>query len=98
MLAHQIVQTLFELSTFKASTTDLRACKETSWAVEFSVFTIVVDVLLSVLWLPTLGARGLLRVNSVGQSMQATVLFFVQRLLCRVELRTPSFYGLKFAV
>jgi putative peptidoglycan lipid II flippase len=47
------------------------ACKETAWTVAISVFTVVVNVLLSVLWLPWLGARGLLLANSLSQTMQA---------------------------
>lgn len=51
------------------------ACKETRWTVGISVFTVVVNVLLSLAWLPSLGARGLLLANSVSQSMQAVLLF-----------------------
>ncbi|HEY5258944.1 MAG TPA: murein biosynthesis integral membrane protein MurJ [Candidatus Baltobacteraceae bacterium] len=58
------------------------ACKQTSWTVAISVFSVLVNVLLSVLWLPTLGARGLLLANSVSQSIQAVMLFvLVWRLL-----------------
>ncbi len=99
VLAHPIVQTLFERGSFKASATDLCAgllpyaaigllamaanvvltrcafaCKETSWTVAISVFTVVVNVLLCIMWLPTLGARGLLLANSLSQSMQAVLL------------------------
>jgi putative peptidoglycan lipid II flippase len=65
------------------------ACKETSWTVGISVFTVVVNVLLSVLWLPTLGARGLLLANSISQSMQAIMLLIlVRRLVHRLDWRT----------
>jgi putative peptidoglycan lipid II flippase len=99
VLAHPIVQTLFERGSFKSSATDLCAgllpfaaiglvalaanvvltrcafaCKETSWPVAISVFTVVVNVLLSITWLPTLGARGLLLANSLSQTMQAVLL------------------------
>ncbi len=51
------------------------ACNETGWTVAISVFTVVVNVLLSLLWLQPLGARGLLLANSVSQTMQAVMLF-----------------------
>ncbi len=41
------------------------ACRETLWPVTISVVTVVVNVLLSLVWLPSLGARGLLLANSV---------------------------------
>lgn len=100
VLAHPIVQTLFERGTFQASATDLCAgllpfaavglmalaanvvltrccfaCKQTSWTVAISVFAVVINVLLSLAWLPSLGARGLLLANSVSQSIQAVLLF-----------------------
>ncbi len=124
VLAHPIVQTLFERGTFKSTATDLCAgllpyaaiglvalaanvvltrcafaCKETSWTVAISVFTVVVNVLLSVLWLPTLGARGLLLANSLSQSMQAVMLLvLVQRLVHRIDWRTLGLSTLKIAV
>jgi len=51
------------------------ACKETRWTVAISVFSVLVNVLLSLIWLPTLGARGLLLANSISQSLQAVMLF-----------------------
>ncbi len=51
------------------------ACKETRWTVAISVFSVLVNVLLSLVWLPTLGARGLLLANSISQSLQAAMLF-----------------------
>jgi putative peptidoglycan lipid II flippase len=102
VLAHPMVQALFERGTFQASATDLTAsllpyaaiglialaanvvltrccfaCRETLWPVTISVVTVVVNVLLSMVWLPTLGARGLLLANSLSQSMQAVLLLFV---------------------
>jgi putative peptidoglycan lipid II flippase len=53
------------------------ACKETMWPVTISVFTVVINVLLSLVWLPTLGAKGLLLANSLSQSMQAVLLLMV---------------------
>lgn len=102
VLAHPMVQALFERGSFQASATDLTAsllpyaaiglialaanvvltrccfaCRETLWPVTISVVTVVVNVLLSMIWLPTLGARGLLLANSLSQSMQAVLLLFV---------------------
>ncbi len=51
------------------------ACKETRWTVAISVFSVLLNVLLSLVWLPTLGARGLLLANSISQSLQAVMLF-----------------------
>jgi putative peptidoglycan lipid II flippase len=53
------------------------ACRETVWPVTISVVTVVVNVLLSLVWLPTLGARGLLLANSSSQTMQAVLLLMV---------------------
>ncbi|MGA8575344.1 MAG: murein biosynthesis integral membrane protein MurJ [Candidatus Cybelea sp.] len=102
VLAHPMVQALFERGTFQASATDLTAsllpyaaiglialaanvvltrccfaCRETLWPVTISVVTVIVNVLLSMVWLPTLGARGLLLANSLSQSMQAVLLLVV---------------------
>jgi len=51
------------------------ACKETRRTVAISIFTVLLNVALSVAWLPTLGARGLLLANSVSGIVQATLLF-----------------------
>ncbi|MBV9719537.1 MAG: murein biosynthesis integral membrane protein MurJ [Candidatus Eremiobacteraeota bacterium] len=102
VLAHPMVQALFERGTFQAGATDLTAsllpyaaiglialganvvltrccfaCRETLWPVTISVVTVIVNVLLSLVWLPTLGARGLLLANSLSQSMQALLLLVV---------------------
>ncbi|MFY9664809.1 MAG: murein biosynthesis integral membrane protein MurJ [Candidatus Cybelea sp.] len=53
------------------------ACRETLWPVTISIVTVIVNVLLSLVWLPSLGARGLLLANSVSQSMQAILLLIV---------------------
>jgi putative peptidoglycan lipid II flippase len=64
------------------------ACKEMSWTVAISVFTVVINVLLSMVWLPTLGARGLLLANSLSQTLQAALLLvLVWRLLGGFEWR-----------
>ena len=121
VLAHPMVQTLFERGNFQSTATDLCAgllpyaavglialaanvvltrcafaCMETSWTVAISVFTVVVNVLLSVVWLPSLGARGLLLANSVSQSMQAIMLLvLVRRLVQGFEWRTLGLSVLK---
>jgi putative peptidoglycan lipid II flippase len=121
VLAHPMVQALFERGTFQASATDLCAgllpyaalglvalaanvvltrcafaCKEVSWTVAISVFTVVVNVLLSLLWLPSLGARGLLLANSVSQTMQAVMLLvLVKRLVPRLNWRVLGESALK---
>lgn len=102
VLAHPMVQALFERGSFQAPATDLTAgllpfaaiglialaanvvltrccfaCRETLWPVTISVGTVTVNVLLSLIWLPTLGARGLLLANSLSQSMQAILLLIV---------------------
>jgi putative peptidoglycan lipid II flippase len=53
------------------------ACRETVWPVTISVVTVIVNVLLSLVWLPTLGGRGLLLANSVSQTMQAVLLLML---------------------
>ncbi len=102
VLAHPMVQALFERGTFQAGATDLTAallpyaaiglvalaanvvltrccfaCHEMVWPVAISVVTVIVNVLLSLVWLPTLGARGLLLANSLSQTMQAVLLLVV---------------------
>ena len=62
------------------------ACKETMWPVTISVVTVAVNVLLSMVWLPTLGARGLLLANSLSQTMQAVLLMMLMsRLVPSIE-------------
>jgi putative peptidoglycan lipid II flippase len=64
------------------------ACKEMSWTVAISVFTVVTNVLLCVIWLPKLGANGLLLANSVSQTLQAVLLFgLVWRLVHGIDWR-----------
>jgi putative peptidoglycan lipid II flippase len=53
------------------------ACGQARLTVATSVFTVVVNVVLSVLWLPSLGARGLLLANTVSQTLQTIVLGFI---------------------
>jgi putative peptidoglycan lipid II flippase len=117
VLAHPMVQALFERGTFQASATDLTAgllpyaaigligiaanvvltrccfaCKQTVWPVTISVITVVLNVLLSLVWLPTLGARGLLLANSLSQAVQAVLLTILLSQLVRgIEWKTLVF-------
>jgi putative peptidoglycan lipid II flippase len=65
------------------------ACKETRLTVAISLLTVLINVVLSILWLPSLGARGLLLANSVSQTVQAVLLFaLVWHLLKELDWRT----------
>ena len=56
--------------------------------IALSVATVIVNVLLSILWLPSLGARGLLLANAVSQMLQTLALgVVVWRLLGGFDLR-----------
>ncbi len=59
------------------------ACKETAMPVAISVITVLLNVVLSMLWLPTLGARGLLLANSLSQMLQAVLLLILVARLVR---------------
>ncbi len=108
VLAHPMVQTLFERGSFGPSATSLTAsllpyaavglvalaanvvltrccfaCRETAFPVAISIITVLVNVLLSMLWLPTLGAKGLLLANSLSQMLQAVLLLGVVARLVR---------------
>lgn len=50
------------------------ACKQTRWAVAISIFAVLLNVTLCVIWLPTLGARGLLLAVGISQCAQAALL------------------------
>jgi putative peptidoglycan lipid II flippase len=64
------------------------ACREVRATVVISIVSVVLNVVLSVMWLGTLGARGLLLANSVSQSVQAVLLFvLVWRLLGGLDWR-----------
>lgn len=119
VLAHPMVQALFERGTFQASATDLTAgllpyaavglialaanvvltrccfaCHETVAPVTISVATVVLNVLLSLVWLPSLGARGLLLANSVSQTVQAALLLMVAaRLVSGIDWRSLAISG-----
>lgn len=121
VLAHPMVQALFERGTFQASATDLTAgllpyaavglialganvvltrccfaCQEMVWPVTISVLTVVLNVLLSLVWLPGLGARGLLLANSTSQSLQALLLLMLTaRLVSGIDWGALAFSTLK---
>lgn len=75
------------------------ACKETAIPVIISIVTVVLNVLLSVVWLPTLGGRGLLLANSVSQMFQALLLLgLVARLVSGIDWLSLGASILKIAV
>jgi putative peptidoglycan lipid II flippase len=53
------------------------ACGQVRQTVAISVATVILNVILSVVWLPALGARGLLLANTVSQTLQTVALGFV---------------------
>lgn len=64
----------------------LIACRQIRWQVVTAVFTVVLNVVLCIVWLPTLGARGLLLANSVSQSVQMIVLLvLVARFVAEID-------------
>jgi putative peptidoglycan lipid II flippase len=75
------------------------ACKETRWTVAISVFTVLLNVALSVAWLGTLGARGLLLANSVSGLVQAALLLaLVWRLLHGLDWKTILWSAVRIGV
>jgi putative peptidoglycan lipid II flippase len=102
VLAHPIVQTLFQRGSFGANSVNLTAglvpyaaaglpaiaacivltrclfaCRHTAWPVSVTVCTLILNVILSIAWLPTLGARGLLLANAVSQTLQMIALLLL---------------------
>lgn len=74
------------------------ACKEVGWTVAISVLSVCVNVLLSLIWLPTLGARGLLLANSLSQTLQALMLLaLVSRIVRGIDWKTLGISTLKIA-
>ena len=53
------------------------ACKQAKSAVAISIFSVAANVALSILWLPTLGARGLLLANTVSEILGTLMLAVV---------------------
>ena len=68
---------LFALAANVVLTRCAFACNETKFAVGISIVSVITNVLLSVAWLPSLGARGLLLANSVSQTLQAAMLLIL---------------------
>jgi putative peptidoglycan lipid II flippase len=74
----------------------LFACSAVRATIAISVATVVVNVVLSLLWLPSLGARGLLLANAVSQSLQTAALALVAwRLLGGFDVRGILLSALK---
>jgi putative peptidoglycan lipid II flippase len=57
------------------------ACHESRWTVGASVLSVAINILLSLLWLPSLGAKGLLLANGVSQWIQTLCLLVLVRRL-----------------
>ncbi len=75
------------------------ACKETGIPVAISIITVVLNVLLSMLWLTSLGGRGLLLANSVSQAFQTVLLLaLVARLVRGIDWGALVVSVLKIAV
>jgi putative peptidoglycan lipid II flippase len=53
------------------------ACGQARLTVAASVATVVLNVILSIVWLPALGARGLLLANTVSQTLQTVALGWI---------------------
>jgi putative peptidoglycan lipid II flippase len=87
---------LVALSANVILTRYLFACSAVRETIAISVVTVVVNVALSLLWLPSLGARGLLLANAVSQSLQTAALAAVAwRLLGGFDLRGILISALK---
>jgi putative peptidoglycan lipid II flippase len=64
------------------------ACAETRWPVAISCLAVVLNIVLSIIWLPSLGAAGLLLANALSQIAQTVFLIVVAwRLLQGFDLR-----------
>ena len=55
----------------------LFACNAVRETIVVSVVTVIVNILFSLLWLPSLGARGLLLANAVSQTLQTVALALI---------------------
>ncbi|HTV74561.1 MAG TPA: murein biosynthesis integral membrane protein MurJ [Candidatus Acidoferrales bacterium] len=74
------------------------ACKEARLPVVISIATVIINVILSIVWLPTLGARGLLLANSTSQTFQTLALFIlVWRLLHGLDWKTLAWSAARIA-
>lgn len=111
VLAHPIVQTLFQRGSFGINSVNLTAgllpyaaaalpgiaasivlmrclfaCRQAAWPMGSIVCTVILNVILSMTWLPALGARGLLLANAVSQTLlMIALLLLVARLVARVD-------------
>ncbi|HEY0798770.1 MAG TPA: murein biosynthesis integral membrane protein MurJ, partial [Candidatus Baltobacteraceae bacterium] len=75
------------------------ACKEARLTVVISVGTVVLNIILSLVWLPSLGARGLLLANSVSQTVQSLALFaLVWRLVNGLDWKTLTWSAMRIAL
>jgi len=87
------------------------ACKAVRWAAVGSIFTVVLNIVLSATLLPTLGARGLLLANGVAElALMAFQMALLRRLiggfdwkpllssLLRISLGSATMAGVLFAV
>ena len=75
------------------------ACKETGIPVAISIITVILNVLLSMLWLSPLGGRGLLLANSVSQMVQTVLLFaLVARLVHGIDWGSLAISVMKIAI
>ncbi len=75
------------------------ACKETRWTVAISIFAVVLNVVLSLIWLGPLGARGLLLANSVSQWVAAVMLFaLVWRLVDGLDWKTVLVSAIRIGI
>jgi putative peptidoglycan lipid II flippase len=75
------------------------AAQQTRWPVAISIATVVLNVTLCVVWLPTLGARGLLLANGVGQCAQAALLLvLVYRLVGGFDWKSVAVSALRIVL
>jgi putative peptidoglycan lipid II flippase len=67
----------------------LFACRQTKWPVAIAIGRVVLSVILSIAWLPTLGARGLFLANSVSSTIQMLLLLaLIARLMTDIDWGT----------
>lgn len=75
------------------------ACKETRWPVGISIAAIIANVIMSIIWLPILGARGLLLANSLSQALQTiALLILIWRLVGGLDWRILGSSTLRICV
>jgi putative peptidoglycan lipid II flippase len=75
------------------------AAQQTRWPVAISIFAVLLNVTLCVVWLPTLGARGLLLASGVSQWAQAALLLIlVYRLVDGFDLKGVAISALRIII